>query len=354
MKLKLSGVALAPLLLAAPFMALPANAQDLIIMISGGTFADAQIEAFVKPFEAETGLSVRAIKSEVPANKLKLAVESNTIDFDLSLKTEADGIMLNKLGYLEPIDYSVFDKKELEGIPEGLRPSWGVGNITASFILSSSTEAEKRPTNWAEFWDVDGFPGKRTLQAFIGVQGPLEEALLADGVAPENLYPLDVDRAFTKLDKIKPHIRKWWTSGNDALQLYNTGVADMGMNFDGRVYALQREGQPFDLTFNQAKYYAVHWTIPKGAPHKDTALKFIEFATRAKQQAKMAEISGFAPANTAAMAFLPEDKARRLVTYPENLKTAYKLNGEWYAQVDEQGRSNAEKLQERWNVWLTQ
>lgn len=353
MNAKITRVAMTPMLLASIFAG-PANAQDLTIMISGGTFADSQIEAFVKPFEAETGLTVRAIKSEVPANKLKLAVESGTVDFDLSLKTEADGIMLNKLGFLEPIDYSVFDKAELDGIPEGLRPAWGVGNITASFLLSSSTELEKRPTNWAEFWDTEAFPGKRTLQAFIGVQGPLEEALLADGVAMEDLYPLDVDRAFAKLDEIKPHIRKWWTSGNDALQLYNTGVADMGMNFDGRVYALQAEGRPFGLTFNQAKYYAVHWTVPKGAPNKANAMKFIAFATRARQQAKMAEISGFAPANTAAMAFLPEEKARRLVTHPDNFRTTYKLNGEWYAEVDANGRSNAEKLQERWNIWLTQ
>lgn len=331
-----------------------AQSADLVIMISGGVFADAQIEAFVKPFEEETGLTVNAIKQEIPANRLKLAVESNTIDFDLSLKTEADGIMLDRLGYLIPIDYSLFSAEAIEGIPEALRPSWGVGNISASFVLSMNSEMEKKPTNWAEFWDAEAFPGKRTLQSFIGTQGPLEEALLADGVPMEELYPLDVDRAFAKLDEIKPHIRRWWSSGNDALQLYNTGVADFGMNFDGRVYALQAEQRPFELTFNQAKYYAVHWTVPKGAPNPETAMKFIEFATRAEQQAKMAEISGFAPANTKAMQYLSDDYARRLVTHPDNLKTAHKLNGEWYAETDAEGRSNSEKLQERWNVWITQ
>lgn len=336
-------------------LTLEVRAEDLTIMISGGTFADAQIEAFVKPFEQESGITVKAIKSEMPAAKFKLAVESNSVDFDLCLKSEADGIMLERLGYVEPIDYSTFKPEELDGISEALRPSWGVGNITSSFVLASNTDTMKAaPTNWAEFWDLKKFPGKRTLQAFIGVQGPLEEALLADGVEPDKLYPLDVDRAFHKLDEIKPYIRKWWTSGNDALQLFNTGAADAGMNFDGRVYVLQAEKRPVTLTFNQAKYYAVYWTIPKGAPNKEAAQKFVEFATRAKQQAAMSEISGYAPANVNAMQFLPEEKAKKLVTYPANMKTAYKLNGDWYATVGDDGKTNAERVQERWNIWLTQ
>ncbi|MFT4013833.1 MAG: ABC transporter substrate-binding protein [Paracoccus sp. (in: a-proteobacteria)] len=331
-----------------------APAEDLVIMISGGTFADSQIEAFVKPFEAETGLKVTAIKSEVPAAKHKLAVESSTVDFDLALKTEADGIMLDKLGYLIPIDYSAFDPEELSGIPEGLRPAWGVGDVTASFVLSYDSTAEKKPRNYADFWNVAEFPGKRTLQSFIGTQGPLEEALLADGVPMDQLYPLDVDRAFAKLDEIKPEIRKWWGNGNEVLQLFNTNVANMGMNFDGRVHALQSEGRTTDLTFNQAKYYGVYWTVPKGAPRPENAMKFLAFATKAAQQAKMAEISGFAPTNTKAVALLPDETARKLVTHPDNIKNAYQLNGQWYAEVGEDGLSNAERVQQRWNVWITQ
>ena len=78
----------------------------------------------------------------------------------------------------------------------------------------------------------------------------------------DKLYPLDIDRVFYSLDKIKAQIRKWWTQGNDVMQLFNSGVVEMGMNFDGRVLALQAAGNPIEINYNQAKAYGVFWVIP--------------------------------------------------------------------------------------------
>lgn len=69
---------------------------------------------------------------------------------------------------------------------------------------------------------------------------------------------MDIDRAFHSLDKIKEQIRKWWAQGNDVMQLFNSGVVDMGMNFDGRALALQAAGKPIDIEYNQAKVYGVY------------------------------------------------------------------------------------------------
>ena len=41
-------------------------------------------------------------------------------------------------------------------------------------------------------------------------------ALLADGVAPSKLFPLDLDRAFHKLDQIKPNVAVWWKTGDQS------------------------------------------------------------------------------------------------------------------------------------------
>ena len=46
---------------------------------------------------------------------------------------------------------------------------------------------------------------------------------MADGVAPDKLYPLDVDRAFKKLEEIKPNITVWWTSGRNPRSSSMTG-----------------------------------------------------------------------------------------------------------------------------------
>src|SRR5262249_2675249 len=140
-------------------------------------------------------------------------------------------------------------------------------------------EGKPRPQNWAEFWDAAKFPGTRVLQAGqLGAEGPWEEALLADGVAPDKLYPLDLDRLFRSLAKIKPSIRKWWTVGSEVQQLFNDGIADIGMSYDGRLAILQKGGKPIDIVYNQGKINWSSWCIPKGAPNAAAAKKFIAFA----------------------------------------------------------------------------
>ena len=57
------------------------------------------------------------------------------------------------------------------------------------------------PTKISDFFDTKTFPGKRVV--FNSPKGILEAALVADGVAPDRLFPLDVDRALKKLGTIK-------------------------------------------------------------------------------------------------------------------------------------------------------
>ncbi|TIQ16119.1 MAG: ABC transporter substrate-binding protein, partial [Mesorhizobium sp.] len=109
------------------------------------------------------------------------------------------GLVAAKKGILEEIDYSLFRKEELDGIYEFAKQPFGVANLIYSYNMVYSTDvfpADKpRPTNWAEFWDADKFPGVRTLvSGQFGSEGPWEEALLADGVSPDKLYPMDIDR----------------------------------------------------------------------------------------------------------------------------------------------------------------
>ncbi|RVD48303.1 ABC transporter substrate-binding protein, partial [Mesorhizobium sp. M2D.F.Ca.ET.140.01.1.1] len=80
-------------------------------------------------------------------------------------------------------------------------------------------------------WDVSKYPGVRTLSSGVyGEAGPWEEALLADGVPADALYPLDIDRAFASLDKIKPHIRKWFVTGSENQQLLHDKVVDLAQS----------------------------------------------------------------------------------------------------------------------------
>ncbi|QDZ12772.1 ABC transporter substrate-binding protein [Devosia ginsengisoli] len=333
------------------------QAQELTVTVSGGAFADALIEAFVKPFEEETGIKVNAVKAEIGSQRWGLAVETNTVDWDVGLTNTLTGPQLAAAGTMIPIDYSLYDQRELDGIAPQFRRDWGVGAQVSALVLAYNTETlpeGKRPQSWADFWNVEGFPGVRTMMMPYVGSSSLPEALVADGVPLDQVYPLDVDRAFSKLDEIKPHIRKWWATASDAQQMFNAGEVDMGLSFDGRIVALQKAGVPVEFTFNGARYYSAMWAIPKGAKNVADAQRFIEFATRGEHQATLARIMGYAPANSTAFDYLPEELAATLVTAPGNIDKAYPIDGDWYSEVGPDGKTNGERITERWQDWILQ
>ena len=120
---------------------------------------------------------------------------------------------------------------------------------------------------------------------------------MADGVAPDKLYPLDVDRAFKKLEEIKPHITVWWTSGAQSAQLLNDGEVDMVMAWNGRVSALAKEGAKVAYTYNQGILQSTSLCVLKGAPNLATAIKFLNEAVDPVHQANLPLHIDYGPAN---------------------------------------------------------
>jgi putative spermidine/putrescine transport system substrate-binding protein len=335
-----------------------AETRELTIIAGGGLQGESVLKAYVEPFEKETGVKVKVIRDQTSNAKFILQKESGNIDFDLAGNTGAGAIPLARQGILETIDYSKLDKDLMAKLPADAKQPWGVQTFNYAFVLgldqSKFPAGKPTPGNWAEFWDVKKFPGSRTLQsAELGVQGPLEEALLADGVPMDKLYPLDVDRAFRSLDKIKPYIRKWWKVGSEQMQLFQSGGVAMGMGFDGRFTALTHANKPISIVWNQAKMIGFYWTMPKGAKNLKEAYEFINFATRADRQAEFAKLTGYGPTNPDAFQFIPKEAAEKMATYPANRQNAYVMNQDWYTQLGPDGKTNGERITQRWNEWIT-
>lgn len=334
----------------------PAFAQTITVMVGGGAYGDGQIEAYARPFEQATGIKVVAIKDQMKLSKLKLMVENNNVDVDVFSIAQADGIVAARNGYLQNLDYSIYNADELKGIPEAARTPWGMPSLYYAYVLGLNStkfpEGSAAPQSWADFWNFKKFPGTRVMQSgVLGSEGPWEEALLADGVPVDKLYPMDIDRIFKSLDKIRPQIRKWWTVGSENQQLFADNVAELGMSYDGRIAILKAAGKPVRAEFNQAKINWSSWVIPKGAPNAVAAQKFIEFASRAKQQAIFATRTSYGPTNLNAFSFIDKNLAKSMTSYPQNVKKAYFMNVEWYSQVGSDGKTNADRLIQRWNEW---
>ncbi len=330
----------------------PGLAQEakVVIVSWGGDYQDALREAYWKPFSKATGLTVVEDTRPLPP-RIKAMVETGKVDWDVVDLTDGQYTEVHKLGGFEPIDYGKLDAESLKLIDRrGHKPD-AVMHQMASVGLAYRTDVFKtdKPRSWADFWDVKRFPGPRALGAPLGAgaYGTLEAALLADGVALDKLYPLDVDRAFRKLDQIKPHIVKWYTTAVQPQQMLVDKEVVMTAAFSARTYILREKGAPVDFVWNQAMAFPMYLAVPKGARNKDNAHKLISYMLQAENQGRYGNIYYYGVANRKAYEKIPASRGRLLTTFPENLPIQFVQDADWWGQ-------NAAAVNDRWNRWVLQ
>jgi putative spermidine/putrescine transport system substrate-binding protein len=326
-------------------MAGKAGAQDRVSFAGyGGEPQKVQAKAFFEPATKALGVTVLQ-DSHGGYAKIKAQVLSGSPSFDLVGLGCAEGARAAKEGLLEPLDYSLIPNAK--DIDPRLRTEYTVGEWTFSTVLVWNTKSVKTPPKtWAEFWDVKKFPGKRALGS--NARQMLEIALLADGVAPDKLYPLDVDRAFKKLEEIKPHLALWWGSGAQSVQLLTDGEIDMQAIWNGRAQAAIDGGAAAAYTYNQGIFDVECFMVLKGSKNKVNAMKIINVMLDPKNQATAASMIDYGPVNPKAYdtGIIPAERLKRLPSAPDNLKQQALLDAGWYASAD------ADKAFARWTTLL--
>lgn len=318
-------------------------AEQITVADNGGAPGAAIKEAFYDPFEKETGIHVVAVAHDsYPQSQFKLLVDTASYIWDACTLTPSDVEYLTKpKNYLEPLNLSAEDTKDF--VPEAALPNW-LGFSVYGIVMAYRTDkfGNNAPKTWADFFDVEKFPGRRGL--YKGYQGILEEALMADGVPRDKLYPLDVDRAFKMLDKIKSSVSVWWSSGSQNTQMLQNGEVDITDTWGARAFAAKDSGAPVEIVWD-GLYSTDGWAIPKGSPHADLTRKFVKFCARADRQGAYCNIVANGPTNLKAYDFIKPERAKFLPTYPENFKTLAPFGEVYWAQ-------NNGPIEERFQNWL--
>lgn len=337
----------------------PGRADDraqVCVAAGGGSYQDALRESIIKPFEKATGIKViEAV--EQPLAKMRAMIKAESPECDVYSMQPTSYFMLLKEGLLEKIDYDSIDKKTFADFPNDKVTPYGVGTYAYVLVIAFNTKhytRENGPKSWADFWDVKKFPGPRTIHAGNFVVGPLEASLLANGVSPENLYPIDLKRAYDGFTRIKPNVLKWATTGAMSPEALVSGESFIGTASLGRIQQAKEQGAPVDYTWNQALMQNDYYVILKGTKNYKNALKFIEFASRPESQAAMVKLQALGPLNKRTFDLLPPERAKLLPTYPENMAHRIELNIGWWTETDVSGKSNIEKNSAMWNSWILQ
>ncbi len=261
----------------------------------GGVYQEAQRKAWLEPYTELTGVQFTEDENSSNAT-IKAQVESGSVTWDVVDVGNDFGLDVHK-DLLEPLDYTLIPKDELNadlGITD-----YRIPDITYGVVLAYNTEvlgAGNVPAGWADYFDTAKFPGKRGAWDY-SEGGMFEFALMADGVAPADLYPLDLPRATAKLNTIKDDI-VFWASGAESQELIGSGEVAMTMIWNGRGWSAKNiDNKPVEMQWNQQIVTADYLVVPKGSPNKDAAMTFIAYTACAANNAGPSEFIPYGPTN---------------------------------------------------------
>lgn len=313
----------------------PKYTGALNVFSSGGTYQKAQTDAFFAPYAKKHGVALAQGSGPSALERPQSEVQTGKPAYDLQPTNQIIYTQGSAANLWQEIDYSLFRPEDLKALSAAERLKYGVGTIYYATNMAISTkqfpDSSQQPSSWVDFWDVKKFPGKRALpkpsQSGLCLA---EAALVADGVPFDKLYPIDMDRAISKIKQLAPDVI-WFTDAAQPSQLLLNGEVVMAIDSNGRDQVLIDQGAPLKIIWNGARRTFDLWTVLKGAPNAAEAMRFIAFASQPEQQAKMAELTGYAPTNPLALDLLSDTAKRKMVTYPANQNQTFLTGYEYWA-----------------------
>ncbi|HYD46383.1 MAG TPA: ABC transporter substrate-binding protein [Phenylobacterium sp.] len=312
----------------------------------GGTSQAAHRGAYWTEYARQTGTLVKEDVWSGGIGVLRAKAQGGEANWDV-VQAEVEEVILGcEEGVLEKLDWAKIGGKE-QFLPFTVHDC-GVGAMVWSELFAyDGARLKDGPKTWADFFDVKRFPGKRGMRKTP--KYVLEAALMADGVPPADVYkvlatPAGVDRAFRKLETIKPQI-VWWSSVSQVPDLLASGEVAVSMATPGRlILANRNEGKDFRVVWDGNIYAVDFWVVPKNAPNKAGAMDLIRFMTRPENQKKLPALIPTGPSNKQTIAEVDPALLADTPLAPENIRNALPLDAEFWVE-------NTDQLSQRFNAW---
>jgi putative spermidine/putrescine transport system substrate-binding protein len=308
----------------------------------GGVWTDAEKEFLGDPFTEETGIKVNyQVSGNSPMAPALLQAQSGNMSLDVVFAENAE--VLRSKDLLAEFPEDLMASLEKHARPDAFKNYLVNMGTTATIIACNPSVMEKCPTNPEEFWDVKNFPGPRAIlnQSYSA----MAFALQADGVAQDEVFPMDIDRAVAKLEEIRPAVKVWPSSGSEQQQVLIDKEVGAAIMWNGRAFVVQRDNIP---------ELQMHWSgsirsdadglvVMADAPNQAAAFEYIKWIVEhPKNQAQWTEALSYpTPANTL-YDLLSDDIADALPgSHKENM-----------AEDDKWINENTAALQKAWQAFL--
>lgn len=328
--------------------AIKAGQKQVVIAGVAGTFGEHVTNIMFKPFTAQTGIEVVNVPAGYTERLARLQAQ-----YMAGAPKEWDVVVLplDRYAIAKPF---LHDLGSCSGLPDV------VANAPAESCLGSAVMTNggavvmiydrkafpnEQPKSWADFWNVQKFPGQRMMPNVGAPWAVITAALLADGVAREKLFPFDLDRAFKKLDEIKSHVI-WWTGGDQSVQLMRSGETPLGMMWIGRAYSVTKQGLDANIVYPGAPLDATFWAVTKEAPHPLASLALLNFYfTRPDAHLEFLKATGEATFLKALIDLMPDDIRKIAAPAPQNWQNVIMPDLSYLA-------ANEKVIQSRFSSWI--
>jgi len=338
-----------------------AQADSITAVSWGGAYTKSQLKAYHEPFEKKFGIKVNSMDYNGGLAEIQTQVQSGNVTWDVVDVELADAIKGCDEGLFERIDHSILPAapdgtSAKDDFLPGTLTECGVGQIVWSQIIAFDPGqfSGKKPSSMKDFFDTKNFPGKRGIRKNPKVN--LEWALIADGVAPGEVYKTlgtaaGVDRAFKKLDTIKSDLI-FWEAGAQPPQMLADKEVSMVSAYNGRIFNAQvTENKPFVIIWDGQVWDLDLWAIPKGSKNLKNTLKFVAFSTDTQRNADQAKYISYGPVRKSSAPLVSKhaetgvEMKPHMPTNPKNFKTALQNNFVFWAD-------NFDEINERFNAWM--
>ncbi len=324
---------------------LPAGARDLTVALHDILAPGALRDTLIRPFATAAGIAIDIQPWVGGTAALRTRLEAQP-GWDAISLTGAELLAGCDAGLLEKLDWAALGGRE-RLLPGGASDC-GLGLALRALVLAWDRDKIQGSTpGWAEFGDVVKLPGRRGLRK--RPRGTLEVALLADGVPPAEVYrqlrtDAGIDRAFRKLEQLRPYV-VWWQDEVEAARLLASGeVLLTSAPSTGIADAIRQDGRGLALQWNGAITSVAALAIVRAAPNHANAVRLLAHAADPRTQATLAA-AALGPLARGALDGLPPETLALLPTSPAGLAAALPSDEAFW-------RDNLTKLAQRFDTWL--
>jgi putative spermidine/putrescine transport system substrate-binding protein len=321
------------------------SAQQLPVRTPGGSFDEVKREHVYEPFRKATGIEIVPVAATVA--KVLAMHRANQMEVDL-IDTGDDTLLeLHLAGALMPINYGAFRLTNPDDLDPTVKRKEQVGNFVYAMVTGFRTDAYpkgKEPKSWAEFWDIKTFPGQRTMPDMASGSPNLEFALIADGVAQDKVYPIDVDRAFKSMSRVRPAVTKFWDTGALSTQMLTDKEVVLATLWSTRLGVAIDKGAPLGAQWNQNMKLVQSYGIPVGSRNVQAAQQFIDFSLQPDIQSNWMRAYKAVPVNKKAYGATAPELVNPQTNQPWT-QSGFNRNIEWWAE-------NRSRVNSAWSNWI--